>query len=814
MKNENKFYESLEKIFVGAEIAGEGGYVNLLAIKSKYYKKILSIFKKDVDSNVIIQTFKEEFFDRLYSFFEKYFSECGSVYFAQTAFSKNVYEKVYTDNKDVVLFWKTNMLYYVKSDILFQNIDVAIKDEFGTEYKFFFDCEQLRNKQSNEKKELIFNYVKTEGGKYWFNVVYSERGRVNKTQEASKDSGVPEEILEKAYNSFKRQNTVDFFINKNAGNFLKEQLDMYLHQILLAEDNAFNQVRLDQLKTVKEFSIKIIEFISQFEEELVRIWNKPKFVLNSNYVITLNRLSKEMIDKVIKSDGYEKQIEEWKELKLVTEDFTSKSNIEEDYIRLPIDTIHFKNLELEILNTFENLEDSLDGYLIHSDNYQALNTLAVKYKDEIDNIYIDPPFNTGSDFVYIDKYQDSSWLTLMHNRLYLAQKLLAEEGSIFMHLDHFAEHRGRELLDILFGDVNFLNNIAWAYRSGGASDKKTLPYKHDSILFYAKNKNKFELIPIIERQYMEKSFMGAQKDTDGRYYTDTLMRDIVEGVIYDPTTKTSYNLRKVLNLSDEFYSFSNSQKPEGLIHLLTSMVNANKNKYFLDFFAGSGTSLAVAKKTGKKFIGVELGDHFYNFYEDIIKYKNTPTNRTKIYQDFFVKEAKEEGSVLSAVVYKVGLIGRMKEVISLLGRHEPCGISRTIDYGGGGFFKYYQLEQYEDTLRSMKYSEDAATIFDEKSPFANYMFQADSKLSDVLDVQLHSTEEDSIVNLDFDKLYPNIDFAETISLLKGKPIKKITAEGVLLEGEEKIIRTDYKNMTPIEKVEFVKMLKPLLWWGK
>ena len=109
----------------------------------------------------------------------------------------------------------------------------------------------------------------------------------------------------------------------------------------------------------------------------------------------------------------------------------------------------------------------------------------------------------------------------------------------------------------------------------------------------------------------------------------------------------------------------------------------------------------------------------------------------------------------------------------------------------------------------MKYNADSSTIFDERHPFSNYVFQADSKLTDVLDIQLRATDEESIVNLDFEKLYPNIDFAETISCLKGKAIKRITATGVLLEGEKEEIRTDYKNMTSTEKVEFVKMLKPL-----
>ena len=154
--NENKFYNSLENIFTGANVEGEGGYINLLKIKSAYYKQILKILKEEISKNTIITgEFKEEFFDRLYSFFEKYFSESGSVYFVKTTNWQKVYEKVYTDNKDVVLFWKTNMLYYVKSDILFHNITIEVEDENNKQHSFYFDCGNIKKKQNNKKKELI-----------------------------------------------------------------------------------------------------------------------------------------------------------------------------------------------------------------------------------------------------------------------------------------------------------------------------------------------------------------------------------------------------------------------------------------------------------------------------------------------------------------------------------------------------------------------------------------------------------------------------------------------------------------------------------
>lgn len=116
-----------------------------------------------------------------------------------------------------------------------------------------------------------------------------------------------------------------------------------------------------------------------------------------------------------------------------------------------------------MLSSFDNLEELLNGELIKSDNFQALNTIMPKYQGKIDLIYIDPPFNTGSDFEYKDKFQDSTWLSLMENRLELAKNLLSDKGSFYLHLDHNANYRGRELLNSIFGEENFRNEIIWYY---------------------------------------------------------------------------------------------------------------------------------------------------------------------------------------------------------------------------------------------------------------------------------------------------------------------------------------------------------------
>ncbi|GHT22069.1 hypothetical protein AGMMS49953_00240 [Endomicrobiia bacterium] len=135
-------------------------------------------------------------------------------------------------------------------------------------------------------------------------------------------------------------------------------------------------------------------------------------------------ITDEIINKLSKHSNLKEQIKEWQELGMVDNNF-SFSERSEAHKYLSIDTKRFKDLELDILALFDNLDEALDGRLIHSENYQALNTLQERYKEKIQCIYIDPPYNTNSSpIIYINNYKDSSWLTIIHNRMELSRKLL------------------------------------------------------------------------------------------------------------------------------------------------------------------------------------------------------------------------------------------------------------------------------------------------------------------------------------------------------------------------------------------------------
>ena len=409
-KFEKQFLNALRDIFVGAKVEGDSGYVNLMRIKSRYYEQgVFPQLQKDITAALQpFPDFREELFDKLFTFFQRYFSESGSIYFRYTALHQNVYEKVYTDDRDVILFWKTHMLYYVKTDRIFTSLSIEVDG-----VKFFFDASKMTLKKSNEKREVVYSFrkVQPEDGTLVFDVAYSEKGKTTKVDDMLKDIKkanvkLDDETLNKAFRVFEKQSEVDFFINKDARAFLQEQFDLWLYQYLFAGQNVWSEARLAQLQALKAIAYKVIDFISQFEDELVKIWNKPKFVRNSHYVLTLDKLgSSPVLDKLLAHPNLPQQVQEWRDLGMIGEDFKLEMLTQKDaagaplhkqYQYLPIDTKYFSDLELDILVLFDDLDAALDGWLVHSENYQALSFISSRYAESIDFIYIDPPYNTAA----------------------------------------------------------------------------------------------------------------------------------------------------------------------------------------------------------------------------------------------------------------------------------------------------------------------------------------------------------------------------------------------------------------------------------
>lgn len=279
----------------------------------------------------------------------------------------------------------------------------------------------------------------------------------------------------------------------------------------------------------------------------------------------------------------------------------------------------------------DTFEEGWRNKLIWGDNLLVMGSLLEKFAGKIDLIYIDPPFATGADFsfsapvgesgeevfkeqsiieekAYRDTWGGSidTYLKMISDRLTLMRDLLSDQGVIMVHIDWRLVHVVRGVLDFIFGSHKFRNEIVWSYRSGGAPRSGSLPRKHDNILLYAKNRDE-SIQPLRERQYLNKPFMGSKVDSDGHHYVDTLLRDVIEGevLIVEGEKLKQYNTRPVLNLSSERLGYD-TQKPEGLLSLLLELTS-RPGTLVADFFCGSGTTLAVAEKLGRRWIGCDLG---------------------------------------------------------------------------------------------------------------------------------------------------------------------------------------------------------------
>ncbi len=622
--NEAQFYEVLENLFIGVKIEDEqeslldptpravkNGMLNLLKAKSKYYQSKKQELKKLIDCKCQNNNdLKEELFNKLYSFFKRYFSANGGIYFNDTPlydslYTKSGYEKC-SLKKDTALFYKTKDLYYVKSETIYKDFCFELEGIL-----FNFDASLLESKKYNEKVDLVFNLkdTDTKTNTLNFSVTLSSQGNQTKMSEILKEcfnQGVKldEEILKKAFGKFKKQGSMDYFIHKNALGFLKEQLDLYLFEYLFKEMTAFDAKRLNEINTIKEVALQVIVLVSEFENELCKIWNKPRFVLNSHFIVSLDQLKAKNYDlsKITNHKNYPKQVQEWQDLNLEITD----NLLENEF--LPLDTLYFKDLEEEIKNLFS--EDEINGTLIKSENYQALNSLKNRYKETIDCIYIDPPFNTGSDFAYIDKFQDSTWLSLMHNRLELAYDFLSPQGSFYLHLDNNANYLGRMLLNDIFGKENFRNEIIWYYSNKMANSGNSFAKNTETILNYSKNEEY-----IFYRQKEPRSEPVLLSKREGRDGKNMRARDENGKVIYELSHEryvdTLWNIPIIGSTSTERVKNNENltQKPEKLLERIIQ-ASSDENSIVLDFFAGSGTTCAVAHKLKRKYIGIEMGEHF------------------------------------------------------------------------------------------------------------------------------------------------------------------------------------------------------------
>ncbi|WP_312762252.1 site-specific DNA-methyltransferase [Epilithonimonas sp.] len=346
-----------------------------------------------------------------------------------------------------------------------------------------------------------------------------------------------------------------------------------------------------------------------------------------------------------------------------------------------------------------------DNLIIKGNNLLALHSLKKEFAGKVKLIYIDPPYNTDKDsFRYNDSFNHSTWLTFMKNRLEVAKDLLSIDGGIYVQADWNEIHYLKILMDDVFGRDNFRNEIVWFYENKFKFQfTKNFNNDTEAILFYSK-KNGSQFFKHVKVPVKNKRKQN-QVTWDKEAKKMVTVKDENGNVVYyesdDKIVGTLWNIPRINSQSKERKDLL-GQKPEELIERIL-LAGTEEGDLVLDFFIGTGTTCSVAQKMNRKYIGIEQLD-----------YINTMT---------------------------------IPRLIDVFTGADQSGISKKVDWQGGGSFIYLELKKYNQTfIEKIEEAENSETLLQiweemkEKS-FLNYNVDIKKQEQYLEDFKLLSLKE-------------------------------------------------------------------------
>ena len=355
---------------------------------------------------------------------------------------------------------------------------------------------------------------------------------------APSDSNNPDSIsiLEKRLRHFCKKNTSDYFIHKDLARFLNREMEFYLKDqvVHLADLEGDILPRLRTIRVIKTLAGEIITFLTQIEEVQKRLFEKRKLVLRSDYIISIKEIPSSFWPEIYSNADQTAQWQTLFGIDLaqfgVEIDDATTIKFFETHPTLTIDTACFaSDFTHRLLATFTDIDAAVDGLLIHSENYQGLRFLERKYAGKIKCLYIDPPYNTGNDgFQYKDNYQHSSWFSFLESRVRKSISLLTQDGVSFFSIDDSEASRFKCLLEDIYGENNFIEQIIWKKRSTPPNDK-VIGAQHEYILSFAKHKEDVSLNLRKRSQSQIARYKNPDNHPKGPWTSGDLMANIKGG---------------------------------------------------------------------------------------------------------------------------------------------------------------------------------------------------------------------------------------------------------------------------------------------
>lgn len=510
-------------------------------------------------------------FSHLLTFFSRYYD--NGDFISQRRYKGDTYAIPYA-GEEVMLHWANKDQYYTKSGENFSNYSFKLDDGRTVHFRLVAADTAKDNRKDNDKERRFAliersvvikqddegdDYeeellpVEVQGQELLLRFAYQPMPKGPK-QDALTSSAVsriladatvqadwtalatraPTEkdpqrtLLEKHLTTYTTRNTADYFIHKDLGGFLRRELDFYIKSDVMnlddvqhAEQFAHIEKSLRMIQCLRAIALDLIDFLAQLENFQKKLWLKKKFVVSADYCITLDRVPEALYPEIAAN---EKQWAQWHALGLRdSAELGTVAELKQQPAYMVDTSLFGAALKQQLLQSISAQHEAMDGLIVNSDNFQGLNTISASEANNIDCIYIDPPYNTSaSEISYKNNYKHSSWMSMLFDRVEKGRTLLNEKGNICITIDDAELTNLSLLMDSIFGSANFEGIVPIRINPSGRPTEKGFALTHEYAIFYGHSQSSgISKIPRTDEQI--KRF--KELDDIGRFEWRNLRRE-------------------------------------------------------------------------------------------------------------------------------------------------------------------------------------------------------------------------------------------------------------------------------------------------
>ena len=548
----------------------QGELIDAEAIESALGQKYIALTQADAHE----MTDQSQVYSHLLTFFSRYYDDGDFI--SQRRYKGDTYAIPYS-GEEVMLHWANKDQYYTKSGEMFSNYRFKLNDERSVLFRLVSADTARENRKDNDKDRRFiivtepktFIRVDEDGEEYEETIVpfsiqnneltilfeYTTLPKGSKqealniesynkivsaevlttdwlndlAQPAPTEKEPKRTVLHKHLSTYTQKNTADYFIHKDLGKFLRHELDFYIKNEVMHLDDVvstdqFIQIerQLSIIKCLRQIGLEIISFLASLEDFQKKLWLKKKFVVSAEYCITLDRVDESLYAEIAENTA---QWQQWDDLGFKgTDAGWGTADYFKQHQALMVDTSLFSlEFKAKLLKKIDDLDAQTDGVIIHSDNFQALNTIKPKYLNKIQGVYIDPPYNTSaSEIIYKNGYKHSSWLSMIYSRLETTKFLMSEEANICITIDDVELNNLCLITDDLFSNKCQLGIVPIRINPSGRPSETGFALTHEYALFYKNtDKGKISRIPRTPEQLAR----FKEIDERGRFEFRNLRRE-------------------------------------------------------------------------------------------------------------------------------------------------------------------------------------------------------------------------------------------------------------------------------------------------